>query len=137
VPRSVRWVSATAKQWARNLGDGSWVRQLVPSSRRSRAVAGVICQTLTALPALPEHWQRFFALREELLVDYGYNTARAYWADLQDWSEWAVERDKDVLRLTEADVSQYCALLRRRKYAESTIRRRLILIKRIQQISNL
>lgn len=74
---------------------------------------------------IPESWQRFFDLREDLLLDYGYNTARAYWGDLQDWFDWAVERDKDVLALTENDVKQYCALLRRRKYSESTIRRRL------------
>ncbi len=73
---------------------------------------------------LPEDWVRFFTLREELLIDYCHNTARAYWADLQDWFEWAVERGKDVLTLTEADVRQYCALLRRRGYSESTIRRR-------------
>lgn len=73
---------------------------------------------------VPESWQRFFELREDLLLNYGYNTARAYWGDLQDWFEWAVERDKDVLALTAADVKQYVALLRRRKYSESTIRRR-------------
>lgn len=73
---------------------------------------------------VPEHWQRFFDLREDLLVDYGYNTARAYWGDLQAWFEWAIERDKDVLHLSEQDKTQYCALLRRRKYSESTIRRR-------------
>lgn len=33
---------------------------------------------------VPEHWQRFFDLPEEVLLNYGYNTARAYWADLQD-----------------------------------------------------
>jgi site-specific recombinase XerD len=73
---------------------------------------------------VPESWQRFFDLREELLLNYGYNTARAYWADLQDWFEWAVARGKDVLTLTEADQKQYCALLRRRGYSESTVRRR-------------
>jgi hypothetical protein len=71
-----------------------------------------------------QSWQRFFDLREDLLLKFGYNTARAYWGDLQDWFEWAVERDKDVLALTERDVKQYCALMRRRKYSESTIRRR-------------
>lgn len=69
--------------------------------------------------------RRFLDQREALLLDYGYNNARAYWADLQDWFEWAVERDKDVLELTDRDVRQYCALLRRRKYSESTIRRRM------------
>lgn len=73
---------------------------------------------------VPECWARFFDLREELLLGYGYNTARAYWADLQDWFEWAAQRDKDVLALTEKDEKQYYALLRRRKYSESTIRRR-------------
>lgn len=75
-------------------------------------------------PGIPESWQRFFELREELLLNYAYNTARAYWGDLQDWFEWAVERDKDILNLTEKDQTQYYALLRRRKYSESTIRRR-------------
>lgn len=73
---------------------------------------------------LPAHWVRFFELREDLLLNYGYNTARAYWSDLDSWFWWAVERDKDVLHLTEGDVKQYVALLRRRKYSESTIRRR-------------
>lgn len=76
-------------------------------------------------PEIPERLREFADRREALLVNYGYNTARAYWADLQDWLEWAVARDKDVLTLTEEDQKQYAALLRRRKYSESTIRRRL------------
>lgn len=80
-------------------------------------------------PAAPEEWVRFFTLREELLVDYCHNTARAYWGDLQDWFEWAVERGKDVLALTEKDVTQYYALLRRRGYSESTVRRRKTALK--------
>lgn len=81
---------------------------------------------------IPKHWQRFFDLREELLLGYGYNTARAYWADLQDWFEWAVARDKDVLALTERDEKQYYALLRRRGYSESTIRRRRTVVHRLK-----
>jgi len=73
---------------------------------------------------LPAHWQRFFDLREDLLLNYGYNTARAYWADLDDWFRWAIERDKDVLNLSEKEQKQYIALLRRRGYSENTIRRR-------------
>lgn len=75
---------------------------------------------------IPESWQHFFDLREQLLLDYGYNTARAYWADLQDLFEWAVARDKDVLALTDKDIRQYCALLRRREYSENTVRRRMV-----------
>ena len=81
---------------------------------------------------IPENWQRFFDLREDLLLSYGYNTARAYWADLQDWFERAVARDKDVLALTEKDVKQYCALLRRRKYSENTNRRRCTALRLLQ-----
>jgi hypothetical protein len=33
-------------------------------------------------PEIPEEWQEFLDLRESVLLDYGYNTARAYWADL-------------------------------------------------------
>lgn len=80
-------------------------------------------------PEIPERWQEFADRREALLVNYGYNTARAYWADLQDWFEWSVERNKDVLALTEKDKKQYLALLRRRKYSESTIRRRLVVLR--------
>ena len=79
-------------------------------------------------PEIPEGWAEFADRREALLLAYGYNTARAYWADLQDWFEWAVERDKDILALTDKDKKQYVALLRRRKYSEHTIRRRLVVL---------
>lgn len=74
---------------------------------------------------LPERWRRFAELREDYLLNYGYNTARAYWGDLQHLAEWADERGLDVLALMERDIKQYVALLRRRNYSESTIRRRL------------
>lgn len=45
-------------------------------------------------PEQVQHWRRFFDLREDILLDYGYQTARAYWTDLQDIFEWAVARDK-------------------------------------------
>lgn len=85
-------------------------------------------------PEIPERWREFLDRRESVLLDYGYNTARAYWADLQDWFEWSVERGKDVLALTEQDRKQYVALLRRRKYSESTIRRRLLVLKKIEAL---
>ena len=84
-------------------------------------------------PPLPPQWQLFADLREDVLLDYGHNTARAYWGDLQDLFEWAVERDKDVLALTETDVRQYVALLRRRHYSESTIRRRVTALRKLYQ----
>lgn len=73
---------------------------------------------------MPASWQQFFDLRESVCLNYGYNTARAYWGDLDDWFRWAIARDKDVLSLSEEEQKQYYALLRRRRYSESTIRRR-------------
>lgn len=82
-------------------------------------------------PDVPERWKLFADLREDVLLDYGYNTARAYWADLQDVFEWALVRDRDVLELTEGDLRQYLALLRRRKYSESTVRRRVTALRKL------
>lgn len=72
-----------------------------------------------------ERHPRFAELREDFLLDYGFNTARAYWADLEDLNVWALRRDKDVLSLTGEDIRGYLALLRRWRYSPSTIRRRL------------
>lgn len=66
----------------------------------------------------------FCELREAVLVDYCYNTARAYWGDLDDLSRWASSEGKDILTLTERDFTLYAAQLRLRAYSESTIRRR-------------
>lgn len=86
---------------------------------------------------IPASWQRFFDIREEMLLGYGYNTARAYWADLQDIFEWAVARDRDVLALTDRDIRQYCALLRRRKYSENTLRRRQLVLRKLNLAQSL
>jgi site-specific recombinase XerD len=76
----------------------------------------------------------FAHMREELLLNYGYNTARAYWSDLQDIYDWAVARDFDPLDLTDRQITQYVALLRRRKYSENTIRRRLVSYRKLAHI---
>lgn len=74
--------------------------------------------------SMAERYERFSTVREALLVGYCYNTARAYWGDLDDLFRWAEQRAKDVLSLSEKDLKQYFALLKRRKYSESTVRRR-------------
>jgi site-specific recombinase XerD len=60
-----------------------------------------------------------------MLVRHGYQTARAYRADLDDILNWAETCGLDVLALSEPDIRRYVALLRRRKYSENTIRRRM------------
>lgn len=75
--------------------------------------------------------RRFAELREQVLLDHTYNTARAYWGDLDDTFRWAAERNKDVLALSEKDIRQYLALLRRRKYSENTVRRRVTALRKL------
>jgi len=84
-------------------------------------------------PPVPDEWREFAEAREALLLGYRHNTARAYWADLQDWFEWAAARGKNVLELTAADETQYVALLRRRRYSENTIRRRRVTLGLLQK----
>ena len=75
---------------------------------------------------MEEWWREFYDPREQILLNYSCNTARACYSDFRDIFEWAVARGKDVLALTDRDSRQYCALLRRRKYSENTIRRRMV-----------
>ncbi|WP_120005049.1 site-specific integrase [Nesterenkonia muleiensis] len=92
-------------------------------------------QDMDFAPEMPQEWALFADLREEVLLDYEDNTARAYWADLQDVFVWAVERDKDILQLTEKELRQYMGLLRRRKYSESTIRRRITVLRLLYDVA--
>lgn len=78
-----------------------------------------------------EQYREFCDLREDFLLGYGYNTARAYWGDLDDILLWALDRDKNPLTLTDKDIRQYAGLMRRRKYSENTIRRRLSAVNRL------
>jgi site-specific recombinase XerD len=73
---------------------------------------------------LEERYRRFAELREEFLVDYCYNTARAYWGDLEHLNDWCMERGLDVLVLSERDFKKYLAWMRRRGHSGSTVRRR-------------
>ena len=76
------------------------------------------------LAALPERHRRFAELREEFLLGYCYNTARAYWSDLEDLFDWSKAQDLDILELSEDDMKRYAAGMREMGYSASTIRRR-------------
>jgi len=76
-------------------------------------------------PKLEAQFERFAELREDFCINYGYNTARAYWADLDDILWWAAEHGKDPLALTDDDIGQYLARMKRQGYSPSTVRRRL------------
>jgi site-specific recombinase XerD len=85
---------------------------------------------LPVISARQVDYGRFAEIRESVLLNYGQNTARAYWGDLDDVFWWAQAREKDVLELSEKDARHYVALLRRRKYSESTIRRRVTALRK-------
>ena len=76
------------------------------------------------LAALPERHRRFAVLREEYLLGYCYNTARAYWGDLEDLFDWAEGEGLDILLLSEEDVDCYASRMREMRYSPNTIRRR-------------
>lgn len=76
------------------------------------------------LAEVEQRHQRFAELREDFLLGYGYNTARAYWGDLEDIKDWAEERGLDVLGLTDKQFKQYLVRMKRRGYSASTVRRR-------------
>ncbi|MFD9684021.1 site-specific integrase [Rhodococcus sp. NPDC059969] len=48
---------------------------------------------------------------------------------------WALERNKDPLDLTEKEIRQYVALLRRRRYNENTIRRRITALRKLYAVA--
>jgi len=75
---------------------------------------------------LPEVDERFAAAREDYLLGFeNFNTARAYWADLEAIYDWCQHRGFDIFHLTDRQFQEYQALLRRRRYSEGTIRRRV------------
>jgi site-specific recombinase XerD len=68
--------------------------------------------------------QRFAALRDELIVNLKYNTARAYAGDLDHLHAWAAQREKQVLDLSTADLTTYLAGLISHPYTPNTIVRK-------------
>jgi len=86
---------------------------------------------LPVISAQQVDYGRFAEIRESVLLNHGQNTARAYWGDLDDVFWWAQARGKEVLELSAKDIRQYVALLRRRKYSESTIRRRVTALRKL------
>jgi Phage integrase, N-terminal SAM-like domain len=74
----------------------------------------------------------FADAREQLLLEHTLQTARAYRADLDDVYAWAVRRGFDIRDLSDKQLRQYAALLRRRHFSESTIRRRRTAYRRLQ-----
>src|SRR4051794_16123673 len=69
----------------------------------------------------------FDAARESLLLSYGYNTARAYWGDLEHWRDWCRDQEPPVQSMApSADaVAGYLSQLAAWEYSPNTVARRL------------
>ena len=73
---------------------------------------------------LEERCEPFARLREDFLVNYRYETARAYWGDLEHLNDWCTERGLDILALDDKDLKKYLAWMKREGYSPNTVRRR-------------
>jgi site-specific recombinase XerD len=70
------------------------------------------------------HDQRYAALRDEFVVGFGYQTARAYAADLDHLHGWAAASELDVLGLGVADIERYVVELTSQAYSPNTLVRK-------------
>jgi len=68
--------------------------------------------------------QRYAALRDEFVIGFGYQTARAYAGDLDHLFDWAAATKLDVLALTDSDIERYVADLQSQKYTANTLIRK-------------
>jgi site-specific recombinase XerD len=68
--------------------------------------------------------QRYAALRDEFVVGFRYQTARAYAADLDHLFGWAKAAKLDVLGLSVGDIERYVAELHAQEYSPNTMVRK-------------
>jgi site-specific recombinase XerD len=68
--------------------------------------------------------QRYAALRDEYVIGFRYQTARAYAADLDHLFGWATAAELDVVGLTVADIQRYVVELNEQKYSTNTMVRK-------------
>jgi site-specific recombinase XerD len=73
---------------------------------------------------LGPHDQRYAALRDEYVIGFRYQTARAYAADLDHLFAWARSAELDVVSLTVSDIERYVAALNTQKYSPNTMVRK-------------
>lgn len=69
-------------------------------------------------------YQSFAELREQYLLGFGYQTARAYWGDLEHFHDWCLEHEVDVLTPTPGDIRAYLIELLAMHYSPNTVARR-------------
>lgn len=69
-------------------------------------------------------YERFAELREQYLLGFGYQTARAYWGDLEHFHDWCLEHEVDMLGPTPGDIRCYLIELLAMHYSPNTVARR-------------
>lgn len=78
----------------------------------------------------------FDLAREALLVNYSYNTARAYWGDLEHWRDWCLGHQPatDPLAPSKADIVNYLAEMLAIGYSPNTVARRRGTLRRFSDV---
>jgi hypothetical protein len=71
---------------------------------------------------LPGEADEFDLIRERMLEGYGYNTARAYWGDLEHWRDWCYQQEPatDGLHAGQRAVTDYLDELDAASYSPNT-----------------
>lgn len=80
---------------------------------------------------------QFDLSRERFLLNFGRNTARAYWGDLEHWRDWCAQQGAGVDPLSgeTTDIERYVADLDLQGYARSTKRRRNSVLRRFRDFA--
>jgi site-specific recombinase XerD len=69
--------------------------------------------------------ERFAQLREAVVLNYDFNTAAAYWGDLDDLRWWCLHEGINILNPTGDDIDRYLDGLQKNRYSPNTVARRL------------
>jgi hypothetical protein len=87
--------------------------------------------------AIPGEADDFDLLREQLVLGYCYQTARAYWTDLEQWRDWCLEQNPEVdaLAVEPHAVKRYLDALHVAGYADTTRARRRSILRRFSALS--
>jgi site-specific recombinase XerD len=73
---------------------------------------------------LAPHHQRYATLRDEFVIGFRYQTARAYAADLDHLFTWTLALGLDVMDLTDRDIERYVAKLKVENFSPNTMIRK-------------
>lgn len=78
--------------------------------------------------------REFADLREQYLLGFGYHTARAYWADLENFYDWCERSGVDILSPGSHQIKNYLDDLLAEQFSPNTVARRLTSLRGFYQM---